>query len=172
MICNYYHYLYLFAALRAVLFTGEEQGLWGAKAYMDKHKAEEETEFSFFMESDFGIFEPRGFSFTGTKDAECIFREIVKLMAPLNATDFETPAQWASDISLWLDRGFPGATLMSKSENYFWFHHMGGDSMSHIDSVDLDKTVALHAAVAYVIADLSIELPRKVFPAEELATTL
>lgn len=151
-------------SVRVVLFTGEEQGLWGAKAYQKSHVPHEEVEFDFFMESDFGIFEPRGFSFTGNNEAQCIFREILKLMAPLNATDFSTPAQYASDIGLWLDRGFPGATLLSKSENYFWYHHSDADSITHVDSVDLDKTVALHAAIAYIIADLSIDMPKNVLP--------
>lgn len=64
--------------IRAILWTGEEEGLWGGKAYKESHQDNEQKEFNFFFESDIGTFEPRGLDFTGNKDAECIFREVVK----------------------------------------------------------------------------------------------
>ncbi|XP_055637461.1 carboxypeptidase Q-like [Toxorhynchites rutilus septentrionalis] len=148
--------------IRAILWTGEELGLWGGKAYKDAHKENEKKEFNFFFESDIGTFEPRGLDFTGNKDAECVFREVVKLMTPLNATQFETPSDGGPDISHWTSRGFPGASLMNKNEKYFWFHHSAGDSMAVEDPKNLDKCTALWAAAAYVIADLSISIPKYV----------
>lgn len=41
-------------------------------------------------------------------------------MVPLNATEFAKPADAGPDISLWLDRGFPGASLLNKNQDYFW----------------------------------------------------
>lgn len=64
--------------IRAILWTGEELGLWGGKAYKESHIENEKKEFNFFFESDIGTFEPRGLDFTGNKDAECVFREVVK----------------------------------------------------------------------------------------------
>ncbi|XP_055546818.1 carboxypeptidase Q-like [Wyeomyia smithii] len=148
--------------IRAILWTGEEEGLWGGRAYKEEHKENEKKEFNFFFESDIGTFEPRGLDFTGNKDAECIFREIVKLMSPINATDFETPSDGGPDISHWTTRGFPGASLMNKNEKYFWFHHSAGDSMAVEDPKTLDKCAALWAAAAYVVADLSISMPKDV----------
>uniref|UniRef100_A0A182M9U7 Carboxypeptidase Q n=1 Tax=Anopheles culicifacies TaxID=139723 RepID=A0A182M9U7_9DIPT len=141
--------------IRAILWTGEEEGLYGGAAYKDAHKTQEQKEFNFFFESDIGTFEPRGLDFVGNADAECIFREIVKLMAPLNATEFETPTDGGPDISHWTSRGFPGASLLNKNEKYFWFHHSAGDTMAVEDPKNLDKCVALWAAAAYVVADLS-----------------
>lgn len=60
--------------MRVILWTGEEQGIRGARAYKDQHLANELNEFNFFMESDFGTFEPLGLDFTGNKEAECIFK--------------------------------------------------------------------------------------------------
>lgn len=49
---------------------------------------------------------------------------------------------------------------MTKNEKYFYYHHSAGDSMLVENSDDLDKNTALFAAAAYVIADLSIDMPR------------
>ncbi|XP_053690764.1 carboxypeptidase Q-like [Sabethes cyaneus] len=148
--------------IRAILWTAEEEGYWGARAYKEAHKQNEKKEFNFFFESDMGTFEPKGLDFVGNKDAECIFREIVKLMSPLNATDFATPTDGGPDITNWTTRGFPGSSLLNKNEKYFWFHHSSGDSMAVEDPKNLDKCVALWAAAAYVVADLSISMPKDV----------
>ncbi|KFB43754.1 AGAP001264-PA-like protein [Anopheles sinensis] len=150
--------------IRAILWTGEEEGLYGGAAYKEAHKAQEVKEFNFFFESDIGTFEPKGLDFVGNADAECIFREIVKLMAPLNATEFATPTDGGPDISHWTTRGFPGASLLNKNEKYFWFHHSAGDTMAVEDLKNLDKCAALWAAAAYVVADLSISMPKDVHP--------
>jgi carboxypeptidase Q len=105
--------------IRAILWTGEEQGYQGAKDYEAGHKTTEREEFSFFLESDMGTFEPRGLGFSGNGDAECLVREILKLMSPLNATTFESPSD-GPDISRWTDRGFPSASLLNKNDEYFW----------------------------------------------------
>ncbi|XP_049536295.1 carboxypeptidase Q-like [Anopheles darlingi] len=150
--------------IRAILWTAEEEGLYGGAAYKEGHKAQEEKEFNFFFESDIGTFEPRGLDFVGNADAECIFREIVKLMSPLNATEFATPTDGGPDISHWTTRGFPGASLLNKNEKYFWFHHSAGDTMEVEDPKSLDKCAALWAAAAYVVADLSVNMPKEVQP--------
>lgn len=64
--------------IRAILWTAEEQGLIGAQNYLENHKNTEKDEFSFFMESDIGTFEPRGLDFDGNADGACIIKEIVK----------------------------------------------------------------------------------------------
>ena len=149
-------------SFRAILWTGEEPGLIGAQAYQKEHAANEKEEFDFFFESDIGTFEPRGLDFSGNIDAQCIFKEIVKLMSPLNATEFATPTDGGPDISMWTDRGFPGASLLNKNENYFWFHHSAGDTMLVEDPKNLDKCLALWASAAYVVADLSVSIPKDV----------
>lgn len=146
------------------MWTGEEQGIWGANEYAKQHMANEIEEFNFFIESDSGTFEPRGLDYSGNSNGQCIFKEIVKLMVPMNATEFSSPAGGGPDINVWLNRGFPGASLMNKNERYFWFHHTAGDSMLVEDKHILDKCTALFAAAAYVVADLSINMPNHFYP--------
>lgn len=146
--------------IRAILWTGEEQGIVGAADYEKQHKQHEKDEFNFFIESDMGTFTPTGLDFSGNKQAECIFKEILKLMVPLNATQFNSPIDAGPDIERWANRGFPSASLMNKNDKYFYYHHSAGDSMLVENPDDLDKNTALFAAAAYVIANLSIDMPR------------
>lgn len=108
-----------------------------------------------------GTFEPRGLDYTGTSDGACIIKEILKLMTAINATEFAAPADGGPDISVWLDRGYPGASLLNRNEKYFWYHHSAGDSMLLEDSKNLDKATALFAAAAYIVADLNNNMPRE-----------
>lgn len=101
-----------------------------------------------------------GIDFTGNKDSECVIREIMPLMHRLNATEFAMPSDGGPDISVWIDDGFPVASLINKNEQYFWYHHSAGDTMAVEDPNALDKCLALWAAFSYIIADLSIEMPK------------
>ncbi|XP_055371912.1 carboxypeptidase Q-like [Condylostylus longicornis] len=145
--------------LRAILWTGEEFGYLGASQYHKDHKETEEEEFNFMMESDSGTFTPLGLGFSGNNEAKCILKEILKLMKNLNATRLYNGAD-TPDLGFWLNRGFPGASLKNANEKYFWFHHSAGDTMEVLNSDDLDKATALFSATAFVIADLSIDIPR------------
>lgn len=66
-----------------------------------------------------------------------------------------------SDITIWTSNGFPGASLLNQNERYFWYHHSGADTLDVEDKDTLDKATALWASVAYVLADLSVDFPRK-----------
>lgn len=146
--------------IRAILWTAEEQGIVGASEYEKQHKSQEKEEFNFFIESDMGTFTPLGLDFSGNKQAECIFKEVLKLMTPLNATKFDSPIDAGPDIERWANRGFPSASLITQNEKYFYYHHSAGDSMLVENPDDLDKNTALFAAAAYIIADLSIDMPK------------
>lgn len=147
--------------MRAILWTAEEQDLEGANAYAQLYKDRDEEEFNFFMESDEGSFEPLGLDITGNAEAKCIMREVIGLMTPLNATGYRETFK-GPDVELWTNRGFPGASPWTRNERYWWFHHSHGDSLLLQSSEDLDRNTALFAATAYVIADLSVNMPKNV----------
>ncbi|XP_053670993.1 carboxypeptidase Q-like [Anopheles nili] len=147
--------------IRAIFWTAEEQGLEGVGVYEQQHADNEKKEFNVFFESDSGTYEPTGLDFSGNEVAQCIFGEIAKLMPGFE--DFRyTDGVVGSDIGNWVERGFPGVSLRNKNENYFWYHHTDGDTIELEDSGALDKSTALWAATAFVIADLSIDIPKNV----------
>lgn len=77
-------------------------------------------------------------------------------MTPL---EVRTPGT-GPDIEGWVNAGVPGASLLNENERYFWFHHTDGDSMTVEDSGALDMATALFAATSYILADISLDLPR------------
>lgn len=82
-------------------------------------------------------------------------------MVPLNATRFEKPAYGAPDLTTFRNEGFPVASLLNRNDKYFWYHHTNGDMMElWKDKTALDKCTALFAAFSYVIADLSVNIPK------------
>lgn len=145
--------------LRSVLWTAEEEGLIGAEAYFNDHR-NSSGNFDFVMESDIGTFRPLGLSYSGSEQGGCIIKEVLKLMQPLNATKYSTPMEGGPDLTFFANAGIPGAALLNANERYFWYHHSDGDRMSVLNPSELDLCTALWAASAYVIADLSVDMPR------------
>jgi carboxypeptidase Q len=145
--------------LQAILWTSEEFGLFGAKAFVNQHRAELHN-YNAVLESDSGAFKPRGVEFAGSPEAGCIVQEVVKLLAPINATNYERLPHVASDITVLTNEGVPAISLKTEDEQYFHYHHTGADMLYILNSDDLDLDTALWATVSYVLADLSVSLPR------------
>ena len=80
-------------------------------------------------------------------------------MAPINATQV-VPDGGGEDISPWMQRGVPGASLLNDNWDYFAYHHSQGDMMNVLNSTDIDLAAAVWAVYAFAIADLDDRLPR------------
>ncbi|XP_049865304.1 carboxypeptidase Q-like isoform X1 [Pectinophora gossypiella] len=143
--------------VRAILWTAEEPGLVGAAAYLDKHK-HELNDIDFIMESDEGTFSPEGLIVGGSNQTVCVIQEVLKLFSPVDKVEKSDGP--GSDIVLIIKQGVPGASLMNKNERYFYFHHSEADTMDVQNKEDVIDSAAFWAAVSYVIADLSIDIPR------------
>lgn len=114
--------------IRAILWTAEEQGLYGANSYLKDHPDELENWTAAF-ESDLGVFKPLGLIFAGNNDATCVLQEVTSLLGRIGATRVKRANDAGSDIGVFGSVGVPiGEPLMVKN-NYFWFHHSNGDSM-------------------------------------------
>lgn len=144
--------------LRTVLWTGEEFGYFGSLQYAKDHEQDNVTA---FFESDYGVFRPIGLDFAGDSDvAGCIVREILSLMEPWNVTVFRRKEHVGSDISV-IRGDVPGVGVNTEDGRYLWFHHTEGDTMSVMDEREMDLCMAVWAVASFVVADLSVELPRK-----------
>ncbi|XP_011302054.1 carboxypeptidase Q isoform X2 [Fopius arisanus] len=145
--------------IRAIMWTAEEMGIVGADYYIKQHK-HEEGDLQFVMESDYGTFTPLGLEANGRPEVICILRRIMKILSVMAPLEVTTPGT-GPDIGGWINAGVPGASLLNKNERYFWFHHSDGDAMTVEDSGTLDMITALFAATSYILADISIDLPRQ-----------
>ena len=82
--------------VRVVLFTNEENGLRGGLAYRDQHRAEL-ADHVLMLESDGGVFRPRGFGFSGNDRARATVQSVATLLAGIQA-DAVGPSGGGADI--------------------------------------------------------------------------
>lgn len=144
--------------IRVVLWTNEENGLRGGNAYRDTHRAELPNHIA-AIESDAGVFAPRGFGFTGSDDAFAVVQAIGKLLEPLGAGTI-TRGGGGADIGPIMAEGVPGMGLDVDGTRYFWYHHSPADTLDKLDPRELALCTATMAIMAYVLADLPEPLPR------------
>jgi carboxypeptidase Q len=145
--------------IRVVLFTNEENGGAGGRGYRDTHKAELDRHV-LALESDSGVFRPRGFGFTGSDAARKTLSEIASLLKPLGA-DAIGPQGGGADIGPSVAAAkIPSASLEVEGSRYFLLHHTPADTVDKLDPKDLADNAAAIAFLAYVVADLETPLPR------------
>ena len=144
--------------IRCVLWTNEENGGKGNKAYRDMHM-DELNDHVLAIESDGGVFAPTGFGFTGSNEAKEIVKEIHELMKPIKANNL---TDWgrAADVAPINDEGIPVMSLNVEGSKYFWYHHTDADTFDKVDYHEFTKCVAAMAIMAFVVADLDAPLPR------------
>lgn len=143
--------------IRVVGWTNEENGGRGGDGYRDARGANVEQHV-LAIESDGGVFRPRGFGFAGSDSALAIVRRVATLLEAIDADSISTPGGGA-DIAPLMARGVPGMGLATEGERYFWYHHSPGDLVDKLDPADVARCVATMAVMAYVVADLPDRLP-------------
>ena len=145
--------------IRVVGWTNEENGLRGATAYRDTHRAELDKHVM-AMESDNGVFDPQGIAVTSGEGGMPITADIASLLAPIGA-DSATANGGGADIGPIGALGVPTASPIVDGTRYFWYHHSSADTMDKLDPRELAECVALMAVYAYVVADMPGTYPRR-----------
>ena len=149
--------------IRVVLFTNEENGTAGGKAYAAQHAAElGKTVLA--LESDSGGFAPRGFTVRGRDDAatarlEAHVAQIEKLLGALGVKKLDA-GFGGSDIEPMAPAGVPQVGLVVDNRTYFDIHHTEADTLDKVDPAQLADDVAAVAVLAYIAADAPGRLDR------------
>ena len=144
--------------LRVVLWTNEENGGRGNKNYRDEH-FDELKDHILAIESDGGVFDPRGFGFTGSDEARDILTDVSRLLLPIDANAIFKGGR-AADIAPLNDEGVPVMSLKVDGSKYFWYHHTNADTFDKVDIMEFNRCVAAMAIMGYVVADMDDRLPR------------
>jgi len=145
--------------LRVVLFTNEENGLRGGRAYRDAHAAELDRHL-LALEVDGGVFRPEGFGFTGSTDARAVLERMAGLLTPIGAGTIG-PHGGGADIDPSVRAaGLPAMSLSVEGSRYFLLHHTEADTVSEVDPDEGSLCVASVAAMAYLLAEMPEPLPR------------
>jgi len=145
--------------LRVILFTNEENGLAGGKAYARDH-AEELARHVAAIEVDSGAGRPLGASITAGAGAVEQVQAILRPLTALEASAVETGGGGA-DISAMKAAGVPLIGLRQDTYHYFDWHHTEADTVDKVDPALLARNVAALAILAYGLADAA-EVPARI----------
>ena len=138
--------------IRVIAFANEEMGLWGGRAYADKH-GDEVARFQLGTESDFGAGKIWRMSASVKPQARGAIEQIAAVLAPLGvAYDAKRPGGGGSDLSQMHARGMAALSLTQDGTNYFDYHHTANDTLDKIDPRELAQNVAVYAAFSYMAA--------------------
>jgi len=144
--------------IRVVLWVNEENGLAGGKAYAKEH-ADELKNHVAGIESDSGVFAPRGYSV----DCEDEAKEPVAIsqmnailsMFPDSFTSLDAHAGGSgADVGQTKPAGFVVMGHRVEGSKYFNYHHTNADTLDKIDRTELSQNVAVLATTAYILADM------------------
>jgi peptidase M28-like protein len=138
--------------IRVIAFANEEMGLWGGRAYADKHGGEV-AKFQLGTESDFGSGPVWRMSASVKPEARGAIEQIAKVLEPIGvAYDTSKPGGGGSDLSQMHAKGMAALSLTQDGTTYFDFHHNANDTLDKIDPKELAQNVAVYASFAYMAA--------------------
>lgn len=144
--------------LRVVLFANEENGLAGGKGYLAAHRDEMDRHV-LALESDSGVFTPRGFSTDANPEAFAILAAVSQLLRGADAGKLEKGGGGA-DIGPMRAEGVVQLGYLPDSQRYFDLHHTHEDTLDKVSPREINLGTGVMAAMLYVIADLPETLPR------------
>jgi hypothetical protein len=138
--------------IRVIAFANEEMGLWGGRAYADKH-AKEVSKFQLGTESDFGARKVWLMTASVKPEARGAIDQIAKVLAPIGVDyDAKKPGGGGSDLSQMHGKGMAALSLVQDGTDYFDYHHTANDTLDKIDPKELAQNVAVYAAFSYMAA--------------------
>jgi Zn-dependent M28 family amino/carboxypeptidase len=138
--------------IRVIAFANEEMGLWGGRAYAQKH-AGEVRKFQLGTESDFGAGQVWRMSASVKPEARGAIEQIARVLAPIGvAYDASRPGGGGSDLSQMHGKGMAALSLTQDGTDYFDWHHTAADTLDKIDPKDLAQNVAVYATFSYMAA--------------------
>lgn len=150
--------------IRFVLFSGEEQGLLGSKAYVDAHK-NEMAKVSSVLIMDTGTGRLRGIALQGRDDIRPTMAAVLSPLNDLGLQEINLRNQGGTDHLSFIPAGVPGFAFIQDPVDYGKTHHSQSDTFDKAKKDDLIQASATLAVAAYNIAQLPDLLPHKMPPA-------
>ena len=144
-------------SIRFILFSGEEEGMVGSRAYTVAHDAELDKTVGVVI-FDSGIGRVTGFSLGGRRDMVDATAALVAPLLPFEATTLTTDADWGTDNFDFLLQGVPTFVANQDEYNYLLNYHAMSDTFDKVDLVQLKKHVADAAVLTLGIADTPARL--------------
>lgn len=145
--------------IRFILFTGEEQGLLGSRAYAAAHAAETDS-IQAVLVLDNGTGMILGQALQGRDELEQLWKDLLAPVVPLGAARVRQVNKGGTDHLAFVPYGVPAFNFDQESRGYNHTHHSQVDSYDHAVPSDLRQASAVMAVTAVELANLSQLLPR------------
>ena len=162
--------------VRMALWTGEEEGLLGSKAYVKEHFADRETmalkpehaRLSGYFNLDNGSGKIRGAYLQGNDMMRTLFEAWLAPFKDYGASTVTIRNTGGTDHLSFDAVGLPGFQFIQDPLDYSTeTHHSNMDVFDHLQAGDLMEASAIMAAVVYQAATRDEMLPRKPLPKPE-----
>jgi carboxypeptidase Q len=159
--------------VRIALWTGEEQGLLGSRAYVTQHFADRQnmnlkpdhSKFSTYFNVDNGTGAIRGVFLQGNEAISPVFRAWMEPFRNLGMTTLSIRNTGGTDHQSFDAVGLPGFQFIQDPVEYdSRTHHSNMDVYERIQAADMMKNAVIVASFAYHAANREERLPRKPLP--------
>ena len=159
--------------IRIALWSGEEQGLLGSRAYVKNHFADpadmvlkpEHGKISAYYNLDNGTGKVRGIYLQGNKNAGSIFEKWLEPFYDLGARTITISNTGGTDHQSFDGVGIPGFQFIQDPIEYETrTHHTNMDTYDHLVPEDLRQAATVIASFVYNTAQRDEMIPRKELP--------
>ena len=146
--------------VRVVLFTGEEQGLYGSDAYVKAHAAEL-PRVQAVLVLDNGSSRIDGMSLQGRTEYASAWRSLFAPVRELGPFTVRARSKGASDHRAFIARGVPGFNYdQQEGRGYDETYHNELDTFDHAWPREMQQAATVMAVHAHALANLRGLLPR------------
>jgi carboxypeptidase Q len=152
--------------IRFVLFTGEEQGLLGSKAYLQAHPGELHNVICAFA-LDWGNGPITKIPLAGHEELRTPLEDLFRSMADLASIKVVSGFLMSTDAYAFTLAGIPGIAPFQDSPNYSMIGHSAADTLDKVNPQVLTRDSATLALLALWLADHPHRLG-SIWPAEEI----
>ncbi len=146
-------------SIRFILFSGEEEGLLGSRAYARSHRPELDNAAGVVI-WDSGTGKTTGFADGGRSDLVDSAKKLIAPLRQFGLTDMKTDMESGTDHFDFMLEGVPTFVADQEEANYMVNYHAVSDTYDKVDFVQLKKDVAEAAEFSFALANL----PEKIGP--------
>jgi Zn-dependent M28 family amino/carboxypeptidase len=138
--------------IRFVLFTGEEQGMWGSAGYVLRH-AKEMNRHNAAVIFDIGTGRTSGFFLNGREDLRAPLERMLAAMPGLELTQNPGDAIDGTDNLDFLLSGVPNLVANQDAAPYLPNYHAESDTLEKVDVRELRTNAAIATGLVWALAE-------------------
>jgi hypothetical protein len=148
--------------LRVILWSGEEEGLLGSRAYVEAHKAELDA-IQAVLVHDMGTGMVRGFDLQAREDSRAFMAQAIAPLNDLGVRELSLRVMNSTDHAPFDRAGVPAFAAIQDPVDYFeGTHHSQMDYADHLQPDQLVQGAQAMAGTAWELLNMAARLPHGV----------